>query len=404
MQVIAPAVLAAPTKSSRHTANSPTRQLAAADSVIARTLAASNGERISIDPRPGGSVTILGWSQPQVRLRAVLSGNQVRETRVMFDRTANGIELRAVVDCSGNNYVNSNSFELWVPLKFDVQMSSAGGGIAIDNVEGRFARKTGGGEITLDNVSGRADLATGGGEVSVTNSNLEGSVSTGGGRAVVHNTSGRVSVTSGSGPVIRDGGSVTRVYGVGGLDPVTGISGQSAITKDGPAYVSGSGPDSIRWTGSAIRFDNLPKGGSFTTGGGEIDIGAVGGKASFTTGGGNVRIMNASDDLSVSTGVGSVEISVIGAGARNISVATSFGRAVIELPANLDARLDIESGYTGPHAKTKIESDFPVNLSEREDLNGNGTPRWYVTASGNVGSGRLIKIRTMNGDVVIRRR
>ena len=158
-------------------------------------------------------------------------------------------------------------------------------------------------------------------------------------------------------------------------------------------------------TGGAIRFDNLPNGGRFTTGGGEIDIGAVGGKASFTTGGGNVRIMNASDDLSVATGVGSVEISVIGAGARNISVATSFGRAVIELPANIDARLDIESGYAGPHPKTKIESDFPVNLSEREELNGNGTPRWYVTASGTIGSGRgLIKIRTMNGDVVIRRR
>jgi hypothetical protein len=158
-------------------------------------------------------------------------------------------------------------------------------------------------------------------------------------------------------------------------------------------------------TGGAIRFDNLPNGGSFTTYGGEIDIGAVSGNARFATGGGNVRIMNASGDLSVATGVGSVEIGVIGAGARNISVATSSGRAVIELPANIDARLDIESGYTGPHAKTEIESDFPVNRSEREDRNGNGTPRWYVTASGNIGSGRgLIKIRTMNGDVVIRRR
>jgi hypothetical protein len=198
---------------------------------------------------------------------------------------------------------------------------------------------------------------------------------------VVQNTSGRVSVTSGSGPVIRDGGS------------------------GGRADVSGSGAVSMTWTGGAIRFDNLPNGGSFTTGGGEIDIGAVGGKASFTTGGGNVRIMNASDDLSVATGVGSVEISVIGAGTRNISVATAFGRAVIELPANLDARLDIESGYTGRHGKTKIESDFPVNLSEREELNGDGTPRWYVTASGTIGSGRgLIRIRTMNGDVVIKRR
>jgi hypothetical protein len=161
----------------------------------------------------------------------------------------------------------------------------------------------------------------------------------------------------------------------------------------------------MTWAGGAIRFDNLPNGGSFTTGGGEIDIGAVGGKASFTTGGGDVRIRNVSDDLSVATGAGSVEISVIGAGARNISVATGLGRVVIDLPANLDARLDIESGYTGGHARTKIESDFPVNLSERADMNANGTPRDYVVGSGTIGAGRgLIKIRTMNGDVVIRRK
>lgn len=399
IQVIAPAVLAAPTKSSRQPANSPTRQLAslatrqlaAADSVIERTLAASNGERISIDLRPGGSVTIHGWSQSQVRLRAVLSGNQLRETRVMFDRTANGIELRAVVDYSGNNYVNSNSFELWVPRKFDVQMSSAGGGIAIDNVEGRFAGNTGGGEITLDNVSGDASLTTGGGEVTVTNSNLNGSVTTGGGKALVTNTSGNVSVTSGSGPVIRDrvGQSSTRVYGVDG----------KVISGGGYSYNSAGGD---------IRLESVPNGGSFNTGGGAIVIGSVGGPASFSTGGGDVKISNVADDISVATGVGSVEISVISGNgtARNVSVATTMGRVVIELPSNLDARFDIESAYTERYGPTRIDSDFPINVTETQDWDsGHGTPRRYVRGSGSVGSGRgLIKIRTMNGNVVIRRR
>lgn len=390
-QVIAPAVLAAPATPSRQPANSPTRQLAAADSVIERTLAASNGERISIDLRPGGSVTIHGWSQPQVRLRAVLSGNQARETRVMFDRTANGIELRAVVDYSGTNYVNSNSFELWVPRKFDVRMSSAGGGIAIDNVEGRFAGNTGGGEITLDNVSGDASLATGGGEITVTNSNLNGSVTTGGGKALVRNTSGNVSVTSGSGPVIRDrvAQSSTRVYGVDG----------KIISGGGYSYNSAGGD---------IRLESVPNGGRFNTGGGAIVIGSVGGPASFSTGGGDVKISNVADDISVATGVGSVEISVISGNgtARNVSVATTLGRVVIELPSNLDARFDLESAYTERHGRTRIDSDFPIKVTETPDWDsGHGVPRRYVRGSGSVGAGRgLIKIRTMNGDVVIRRR
>jgi beta-lactamase regulating signal transducer with metallopeptidase domain len=389
-----------------------TRSFQQADTIVERTVAASPGETISIRLRSVGEVTIRSWHQSQVRVRGILSGTLARQTEVLIARVGGGVELRTITPPEyRGDWIDRNSFEIWVPTRFNVNVSSPGGGISISGVEGRFSGNTAGGKITLDNVSGRADLTTGGGEVSVTNSNLEGSVSTGGGRAVVHNTSGRVSVTSGSGPVIRDGGSVTRVYGVGGLDPVTGISGQPAITKDGRASASGSGAPSMTLTGGAIRFDNLPYGGTFSTYGGEIDIGAVGGKASFTTGGGNVRIMNASDDLTVATGVGSVEISVIGPGARNISVATSLGRAVIELPANLDARLDIESGYTGDHGKPvfgevpKIESDFPVNLSEREGRNGNGTPRWYVTASGTIGSGRgLIKIRTNHGDVVIRRR
>jgi beta-lactamase regulating signal transducer with metallopeptidase domain len=368
-----------------------TQSFQQADTIVERTVAASPGETISIRFRSVGGVTIRSWNQSQVRVRAILSGTLARHTEVLMARVGGGVELRTITPEYRGDWIDRNSFEIWVPARFNVDISSPGGGISISGVDGRFSGNIAGGKITLDNVSGRAELTTGGGEVSVTNSNLEGSVSTGGGRAVVHNTSGRISVTSGSGPVIRDGVSVTPVYGVGGLDPVTAPS--------------------LTLTGGAIRFDSLPNGGSFTTYGGEIDIGAVGGKASFTTGGGDVRIRNASDDLTVATGVGSVEISVIGAGARNISVATSLGRAVIELPANLDARLDIESGYTGDHGKPvfgevpKIESDFPVSLSERESRNGNGTPRWYVTASGTIGSGRgLIKIRTNHGDVVIRRR
>jgi microcompartment protein CcmK/EutM len=114
------------------------------------------------------------------------------------------------------------------------------------------------------------------------------------------------------------------------------------------------------------------------------------------------------DDLSVTTGAGSVEISFINGGstARNVSITSGSGRIVIDLPANLDARFDIESGYTEQHGKTKVESDFPVNITETERWDSrNGTPRRYVLATGSVGAGRgLIKIRTMNGDVVIRRK
>jgi len=178
-----------------------------ADTIVERTVAASPGETISIRLRSVGGVTIRSWNQSEVRVRGILSGTLARQTEVLMARMGGGVELRTITPEYRGDWIDRNSFEIWVPTRFNVNISSPGGGISISGVEGRFSGNTAGGGITLDNVSGRADLSTGGGEVSVTNSNLEGSVSTGGGRAVVHNTSGRVSVTSGTGPVIRDGGS-----------------------------------------------------------------------------------------------------------------------------------------------------------------------------------------------------
>ncbi len=409
MQVIAPVTLATtkPAASSAKAAGVTARaRSSAADSVIERTLPASSGERIYIDVRPGGSITIHGWNQSQVRMRAVLSGDQVSETRVLFDRTANGLELRAIVDYQRNNTRNSNRFELWVPRKFDVQMTSGGGGIAIDNVEGRFSGNTGGGEITLESVTGEASLTTGGGEVRVANSSLNGSVTTGGGGGIVTNTTGDVRVSSGGGAVIRDGVSQgqARVYGVGGLDPQTIVSIGGTVD----ARALSDGAISYNSAGGDIRYESVPNGGRFNTGGGSIVIGSVGGRASFNTGGGNIRLSNVADDVTATTGAGSVEISLISANgtAQNVTVASGTGQVVIELPANYDGRLDLETAYTERNGPTKIQSDFPVAVTETDEWDGrNGTPRRYVRASGQAGSGRgLIKIRTVNGDVVIRRR
>jgi hypothetical protein len=409
MQVIAPVVLASPKAKARQQA----APMPAADSVIEKTIAASSGERMYIDLRPGGGIIIHGWNQPQVRLRAVLSGNRVRETRVTFERGSNGIELRAVVDYTGNDYNsrNSNSFELWVPRQFDVQMSSAGGGISIDNLEGRFSGNTGGGGITLENVSGEASLTTGGGEIRVANSSLNGSVTTGGGGGIVTNTTGDVRVSSGGGPVIRDGVSQTRSYGVGGLASSSVGGGQAGggspvIVIDGK--VVGSDAISYNSAGGDIRLESVPNGGRFNTGGGSIVIGSVGAPASFNTGGGNIRLSNVADDVTATTGAGSVEITVIegNGSARNVTVATGTGQVVIELPANYDGRFDLESGYTERHGPTRIQSDFQVTVTESDEWDSrNGTPRRYVRASGQAGSGRgLIKVRTMNGDVIIKRR
>jgi beta-lactamase regulating signal transducer with metallopeptidase domain len=407
LEVIAPAVLAGP-KPAPVVALATVRQVSAADTIIEKTINASAGEGISIDlGSTGGGITIHGWNQQQVRLHGVLSGTQARETEIIFGRGGSGVELRAQTEPRTGNSRNSNRFELWVPAKFDVRVKSPGGEISIEGVSGRFTGNTGGGEIRLDNVSGTVSLATGGGEVQVSNSNLEGSVSTGGGEATVTNTAGGVRVSSGSGPVIRTAGQSTKVYGVGGLSPqAAAASRDPLIVVDG--QIVGGGAVSYSRAGGSIDLDALPNGGTFTTGGGDIEIGSVGGKATFTTGGGDVRISNVADDISVSTGAGTVEISVIDGtrASRNISISSGSGRVIIDLPADIDARFDVETDYTERNGPTKIESDFPLKVTDSDEWDSrNGTPRRKVIGTGAIGSGRgLVKIRTVNGDITIRRK
>jgi beta-lactamase regulating signal transducer with metallopeptidase domain len=408
LPVVAPAALASASAVAPVLALTATKSAAAADTIIDKTVNASAGEGISIDlGRTGGGVVIHGWNQQQVRLHGVLSGAQARETEVTFGRGGRGVELRAYTEPRNGNYSNSNRYELWVPAKFDVQVKSSGGEILIDGVEGRFTGTTGGGEIRLDNVSGTVSLATGGGEVQLTNSNLEGSVSTGGGEATVTNTTGGVRVSSGSGPVIRTANGSTKVYGVGGLAPQSAAASRDPLIVVDGQIVSG-GPVSYSRAGGSITLQSLPDGGTFTTGGGDIEIGSVGGKATFTTGGGDVHISNVADDISVSTGAGTVEISVIDgrSAARNISISSGSGRVIIELPASLNARLDVETDYTERHGPTKIDSDFPLKVTESDEWDSrNGTPRRKVIGLGSIGAGRgLIKIRTVNGDITIRRK
>ena len=182
--------------------------------------------------------------------------------------------------------------------------------------------------------------------------------------------------------------------------------GQTVTVIDGK--IVSDNAVSYNTAGGDIRIESVPNGGRFNTGGGAIVIGSVGGAASFNTGGGDIRLMNVSDDVTATTGAGSVEISVIGdnGSARNVTVATGPGQVVIELPASYDGRFDLESGYTQRNGPTKIQSDFPVSVTETDYWDDrNGTPRRYVRATGQSGSGRgLIKVRTVNGDVIIRRK
>jgi DUF4097 and DUF4098 domain-containing protein YvlB len=79
----------------------------------------------------------------------------------------------------------------------------------------------------------------------------------------------------------------------------------------------------------------------------------------------------------------------------------------LELPADIDATVELETAYTDNHPKpTTIDSDFGLTRTETHEWDDRyGTPRKFVRAKGTIGSGaNVIHVSTVNGDIVVRRR
>jgi DUF4097 and DUF4098 domain-containing protein YvlB len=158
--------------------------------------------------------------------------------------------------------------------------------------------------------------------------------------------------------------------------------------------------------GGAISLRAAPDGARVTTGGGAIRIGPSGGEVYAQTGGGNIDIGPARGSVEAHTGAGEITIELTGSGEHSVDVTSGLGLVTLVLPRDLNATLELQTAYTENFGKkTRIVSDFPLQTTETENWDRReGTPRRYVRAHQTVGrGGPVIRVRTVNGDIVIKR-
>jgi hypothetical protein len=379
------------------------------DSIIERTFNATPGGLLTLDLDVGGGVTVRSWEDDRVRVRAGLGGRDWRDVDVNIERESGGrggVRVEARSARRRGNQSFSNQFEIFVPRRYDVRLSSAGGELTIIGVEGRFTGHTGGGEITLERVTGMARLTTGGGEVLVRDSDLSGSVQTGGGMVRLSNVKGGLRGSSGSGPVIygtsddRDNRSTTDIASVKVDDGSRVTIGRDTEYRGGTLNIEKAGGD--------IILNAAPNGAHVRTGGGDVRVGRAAGQVDASTGGGDVTVGPAAGSVRAGTGAGEVRIIVERGRAPQVIEATSgYGRVIIELPADFDGRLELETAYTRTHEnRARINSDWDLErdpLTDWEDRY--GTPRRFLRARTVIGrgTGRVV-VRTVNGEIEIRRR
>ena len=396
--VVVPAPAAAP--------QTPAGMTQGRDSLIERSFSVTPGGVLTLDLDAGGGVTVRGWDEDRVQVRALLSGINWRDVDVQIERESNGVRVEARFVRRGRNQSTSNAFEIMVPRRYDLRLSSAGGELTMSGVEGRFTGHTGGGEFNLERVSGSARLTTGGGEISVRNSDLSGSVSTGGGTVRLSNVRGGLRGSSGSGPVIYGraedrGSSTTDISSVG----VSAGGSRITIGRD-TEYRSGS--LIIDKAGGDVDLEAAPNGAHIRTGGGDVRVGRGGGLVEATTGGGNVTIGPIAGAVAAGTGAGEVRIVVEKVTwTQFVEASSGKGRIIIDLPRDFDGVLDLETAYTESHEATaRIRSDWALNREPLTDWDAReGTPRRYLRARAVLGNGSgRVRVKTVNGEIEIRRR
>lgn len=159
--------------------------------------------------------------------------------------------------------------------------------------------------------------------------------------------------------------------------------------------------------GGDISVPEAPNGAYVTTGGGKIRVGPSGGQVYVQTGGGGIDVGPASGSVEAVTGAGDVNINLQGANDHSVRVASGNGDVTLEVPADLNATLDLETGYTEKFGrKTRIISDFGLQTTETTTWDdSHGTPRKYVRVRQTIGhGGNVITVRTTNGDITLRRK
>jgi hypothetical protein len=386
-----------------------------ADSSFEQSVSVRAGGTLVMDLKTGAGLTITGWDQDRVRVSVTLGGRSWRDTEVTLERTGSGARLTSRFAAWSQSQSSSHHFDIQVPRRFNIDVSSAGGGISISGVQGEFRGTTGGGQIRIERSSGRAELSTGGGQIRITDSNLSGSVGTGGGSVLIQRVRGGLRGSSGSGPVVYGSAEDADISSSRGKSRISDDEGGVTVGAGGNVTINertgeirdnNSGRVIYRKSGGSVTIGEAMNGADVHTGGGRIVIGRSAGDVSALTGGGDITIGPLDGSATATTGAGDVSITLRGVGAHSVDVSSGNGTVTLVLPRDFSGRVELETAYTERKGRTRIQSDWPLSPTETDFWDdSHGTPRKFVRARQTIGLGRggVLRVKTVNGDVILRR-
>lgn len=129
------------------------------------TLAApAAGAPLTLDARPGGSITVRGWSGTDVRVQALVEGRaataEAAKALAASVQISSGSNKLLAARPNGATEGWSVSYEVFVPTQTGLSLQAQNGGIYIENVQGIISFQTVNGGVTLAGVGGEVKGST----------------------------------------------------------------------------------------------------------------------------------------------------------------------------------------------------------------------------------------------------
>ena len=123
-------------------------------------------DSIKVDASPNGSITVEGWKNKSIRIRARVQAKA--ESEEMAHEILSDIEIgteKNTIKARGPELFHSKkswtvSFRLMVPENSDLNLNSVNGGISIHSVHGEIDAETINGGVSIHDVHGDIDAKT----------------------------------------------------------------------------------------------------------------------------------------------------------------------------------------------------------------------------------------------------
>jgi DUF4097 and DUF4098 domain-containing protein YvlB len=193
-----------------------------------------------------------------------------------------------------------------------------------------------------------------------------------------------------------------------GITAVNAGSGEVNITKMGGGIDVSEAPQGATLTtmGGGIHLGNVAVFAKVKTMGGGIDIDRASGTVDATTMGGGITIGTVDGPIKANTMGGGIKVREVGSSSqeRDIELTSKGGTIELTIPKDFSMDVRIEVACTKFFYRScHIEQDAGLEVHETGDWDTSfGTPRKYIRAAGQVGSGlNQVTIKTVNGDVIL---